>query len=135
MRSLLVKDVMARHPPAIRLGTDLREVVNTLLGHHLTGLPVTDEADHVVGFVSEQDCLRALLVSSYHAEGDPKVEDVMHHPPLTVALDDSVVDVAEQMLTQKPKIYPVLDDNRRLAGMLTRNQVLRAVKNRLLLTV
>ncbi len=134
MRSLLVREVMAKHPPAIPVGTDLRDVVDTLLGHHLTGLPVIDSGDHVIGFVSEQDCLRALLVSSYHAEGNPKVEDVMHHPPLTVNLQDAVVDVAEQMLTQKPKIYPVLDDEHRLAGMLTRHQVLRAVRNRLLVT-
>ncbi len=129
MSSLLVRDVMAKHPPAIRLGTDLTGVVETLLNHHLTGLPVIDEGDHVVGFVSEQDCLKALLVSSYHAEGAPKVEDVMHPDPLTVDLDDSVVDIAEQMLKQKPKIYPVLDGNRRLVGMLVRNQVLKAVKN------
>lgn len=129
MSSLLVRDVMAKHPPAIRLGTDLTAVVETLLNHHITGLPVIDEGDHVVGFVSEQDCLKALLVSSYHAEGAPKVEDVMHPDPLTVDLDDSVVDIAEQMLKQKPKIYPVLDGNRRLVGMLVRNQVLKAVKN------
>ena len=129
MGSLLVRDVMAPHPPAIKLGTDITDVVDTLLKHHLTGMPVIDNDEHVVGFVSEQDCLRKLLVSSYHAEGAPKVEDVMHSDPLTVDVEDSVVDIAQQMLKQKPKIYPVLDQNRRLVGMLIRSHVLRAIKN------
>jgi CBS domain-containing protein len=78
----------------------------------------------VVGFVSEQDCLRSLLVSSYHGEGSPRVEDVMFREPLTVRLDDSVVDVAEMMVKQKPKIYPVVDQSGRLQGLLIRSQVL-----------
>ena len=68
-----VRDIMARHPASIRIGTDLTEVVEVLLRQHMTGLPVVDDADRVVGFVSEQDCLRSLLVSSYHGEGSPRV--------------------------------------------------------------
>ena len=119
-----VRDIMARHPASIRTGTDLTEVVEVLLRQHMTGLPVVDDADRVVGFVSEQDCLRSLLVSSYHGEGSPRVEDVMFREPLTVRLDDSVVDVAEMMVKQKPKIYPVVDHSGRLQGLLIRSQVL-----------
>ncbi|MCK8515032.1 CBS domain-containing protein [Methylonatrum kenyense] len=127
MSSLLVRDVMARHPFAITLGTGLDDVVESLVGHHLTGLPVIDTAGHVVGFVSEQDCLKALLVSNYHAEGAPKVEDVMRRDLVTAQPGDAVVDIAEHMLHQKPKVYPVLDDTGRLVGTLSRTQVLRAM--------
>jgi CBS domain-containing protein len=82
-----------------------------------------------VGFVSEQDCLRKLLVSSYHCEGSLIVDEFMHAPPLTVAETDSVVNVAELMVTQKPKIYPVVDAQNRLVGMLSRHQVLKALKD------
>ena len=129
MSSLLVRDVMAKHPPAIAEGTPLTDVVDTLLRHKLTGLPVIDSDEQVVGFVSEQDCLRSMLVSSYHAEGSPKVEDVMRRDPLTIGLDRSVVDIAEQMVKQKPKVYPVVDDRHRLVGLLVRSQVLTALKN------
>ena len=53
----------------------------------------------------------------------------MHDQPLTVSESDSVVDVAELMVTQKPKIYPVVDAQKRLVGLLTREQVLRALKD------
>lgn len=119
-----VQDIMARHAPFVRTGTDLTEVVEMLLRQRLTGLPVVDDADRVVGFVSEQDCLRSLLVSSYHHEGAPKVDDVMFREPLTVKLEDTVVDMAELMVKQKPKIYPVVDQSGRLQGLLMRAQVL-----------
>lgn len=124
-----VKDVMSRHPSAIRTGTDLTEVVEILLRLKVTGLPVIDASERVAGFISEQDCLRSLIVSTYHCEGAPLVENLMHREVLCVQPDDSLVDVAELMVRQKPKIYPVVDQDSRLLGMLSRGQVLKALKD------
>lgn len=124
-----VKSVMTRGVQGIPLGTDLTHVVERLLENNITGLPVVAADGKVVGFVSEQDCLRTLLVSSYHCEGLPVVDDVMFSKPLTVKLADSVVDVAELMVKEKPKIYPVVDDFGILQGILTRGQVLAVLKD------
>ncbi len=129
MSELIVRALMARHPAAVKTGTELTAVVDILLQHKFTGLPVVDDHNKVVGFVSEQDCLRKLLISSYHCEGSLVVEEFMHSQPLTVHEDDSAVNVAELMVTQKPKIYPVVDDKGILVGLLTREQVLRALKD------
>ena len=129
MQEMTVRALMAKHPMAIKTGTELTEVVDALLQHKFTGLPVVDSQNKVVGFVSEQDCLRKLLISSYHCEGSLVVEDFMHDQPLTVKEDDSAVNVAELMVTEKPKIYPVVDGQGKLTGLLTREQVLRALKD------
>ncbi|KGD60587.1 hypothetical protein T9A_02322 [Alcanivorax jadensis T9] len=129
MSELIVRALMAKHPAAVKTGTELTAVVDILLQHKFTGLPVVDDHNKVVGFVSEQDCLRKLLISSYHCEGSLVVEEFMHSQPLTVHEDDSAVNVAELMVTQKPKIYPVVDDKGILVGLLTREQVLRALKD------
>ncbi|EDX89538.1 CBS domain-containing protein [Alcanivorax sp. HI0083] len=129
MQEMTVRALMAKHPMAIKTGTELTEVVDALLQHKFTGLPVVDSQNKVVGFVSEQDCLRKLLISSYHCEGALVVEDFMHDQPLTVKEDDSAVNVAELMVTEKPKIYPVVDAQGILTGLLTREQVLRALKD------
>lgn len=129
MKEITVGRVMAKHPIAIKLGTELTKVVEVLLQHHSIGLPVVDDRNIVIGFVSEQDCLRRLLITSYHHEGDVRVEDIMHKQPLTVSEDDSVVNVAEMMLQQKPKIYPVVNQRGALVGLLTREQVLRVLKD------
>lgn len=129
MASLLVKDLMVNHPLAIQQGTELTTVVSTLLQSRYSGLPVVDQERRVIGFVSEQDCLRRLLVTSYHSEGSERVEELMHSEPLTVLENQSVVNIAEMMIKQKPKIYPVLDEGGRLTGLLTRRMVLRALND------
>lgn len=123
-----VRDVMGKHPLALRAETDLTAAVDLLLKLKMSGLPVVDANERVVGFVSEQDCLRSLLVSSYHCEGSPSVDDVMHREVLSVRPDDALMDVAEMMVKQKPKIYPVVDETGRLVGLLGRSQVLGALK-------
>jgi len=77
----------------------------------------------VVGFVSEQDCIHALLVSNYHGEGEPNVDDVMFRDPLTVSPEMSLVDLAQNLGRGKPKVFPVVVDGR-LAGIVTRTAIL-----------
>lgn len=130
MSRMLVESIYSHRSPMIQLGMEVGDVVEVLLQHRFLGLPVVDENQVVVGFVSEQDCLKTLLVSGYHDEGSTKVEDVMHKEPLTVTLDTAIVDVAQMMLSQKPKIYPVVDENMKLLGILERSQVLVALRDR-----
>jgi len=123
MQSLKVSDVMWNHIEPIRRGTPLTKVVKTLLHNHVTGLPVVDDHRKVIGFVSEQDCIHALLVSNYHREGDPLVDDVMFRNPVTISPEMAVVDLAQNLGAGKPKVYPVVDHDR-LIGIVTRTAIL-----------
>ena len=123
MRSFQVRDVMQRHVPVIRLHTPLKTAVTVLMENKLSGLPVVDGQGGITGFLSEQDCIHALLVSNYHCEGDPQVGDVMFDKPLTVSPGDSMVDLAQNLGRGKPKVYPVAE-NGRLVGIITRSQIL-----------
>lgn len=131
MAGWLVKDIMTRQPQSVPEGTGLTEVVALLLRYRLLGMPVVCADGKVVGFVSEQDCLRTLLMASYFCEGGERVENVMHRSPLTLKPDAQVLDVAALMLHQKPKIYPVVDDQGLLLGVLHRHQVLAALNQQL----
>ncbi|MFN2362075.1 MAG: CBS domain-containing protein [Marinobacter sp.] len=123
MQSLKVSDVMWNHIEPIRCGTPLTKVVKTLLHNHVTGLPVVDDHRKVIGFISEQDCIHALLVSNYHREGDPLVDDVMFRNPVTISAEMAVVDLAQNLGAGKPKVYPVVDHGR-LIGIVTRTAIL-----------
>jgi len=123
MHSLKISEVMWNHIEPIRCGTPLTNVVKALLSNHVTGLPVVDDERRVLGFVSEQDCIHALLVSNYHSEGEPNVDDVMFHKPVTVSPDMSLVDLAQNLGAGKPKVYPVVE-NGKLVGIVTRAAIL-----------
>ena len=124
--SLLASSIMISPAPMIKANAALGEVVDTLIKHQLTGLPVVDDQNTVIGFVSEQDCIHAMLVSSYHCEGSPTVSDVMHNEVLSVSPDRSIVDSAQTMGKNRPKSYPVIEDGV-LLGLLTRGAILTAL--------
>lgn len=123
MQSLKVSDVMSNHIKPIRCGTLLTKVVKTLLHNHVTGLPVVDDHRKVIGFISEQDCIHALLISSYHGEGEPEVDDVMFRNPMAISPEMSLVDLAQNLGAGKPKVYPVTDHGK-LIGIVTRTAIL-----------
>lgn len=123
MSALRVSDVMSNHIEPIRCGTPLTQVVKALLENHISGLPVVDANRHLLGFVSEQDCIHALLVSNYHCEGDPIVDDVMFREPLAISPGIAIVDLAQKLGSGKPKVYPVVEHGK-LMGIITRTAVL-----------
>ncbi len=124
---ILVADYMDENPTTVVDGSPLTTAIDVLAGHHLTGCPVVDAQKQVIGFISEQDCMRQLLVSSYHCSLEPSVNEVMQSEVLTITPHDTVISVAEMMTSKKPKLYPVVDDGK-LVGLLSRAMVLQALK-------
>jgi CBS domain-containing protein len=118
-----VRDLMlpVAHPLTVDMA--LSEAVELILVSGQLGLPVVDGRRAVVGFLSEHDCLRYLVSSSYYCDSRIQVKDIMHAEPLCVSPGDSVIDLAQQMSQAKPKNYPVVEQGR-LVGMITRRQVM-----------
>lgn len=118
-----VRDLMfpVAHPLTGQMA--LSEAVELILVSGQLGLPVVGEHREVVGFLSEHDCLRYLVSSSYYCDARIQVVDIMHQEPLCVSPGDSVIDLAQQMSKARPKNYPVVE-NGRLVGMITRRQVM-----------
>jgi CBS domain-containing protein len=126
MHSILVKDYMDNDPHAVLITANVRDVVVSLLKAGVIGCPVIDEKENVVGFVSEQDCIKEMLNDAFYCEEPPAVSAVMHSDVLTVSPDTSIVEVAQTMLAHKPKNYPVVDDGK-LIGLINRSLILKAI--------
>lgn len=127
MESLRVNDYMNKHPVTFKLEMPVAEAVERLVNNHQTGGPVLDDYNKVVGFLSEKDCLERMIESSYYREQICRVKDIMHADVLAIKSYDSVLELAQQMLGQKPKVYPVVDDDGYLLGTIDRSQVLKAI--------
>ncbi len=129
MNSILVKDYMVTAVPAIHPETTISEAIKLLDEFRLIGCAVVNEKKEMVGFISEQDCIRKLLDSSYYCQSIPRVCDVMRSDVLVRHPEDSIVDLASLMMEGKPKVYPVVT-NRQLVGVISRRDVLRALDDK-----
>lgn len=126
MNSILVKSYMDHRALSISSGAKIIDAVQLLLDACVTGAVVTDQDNQIVGFVSEQDCISEMLNNSYFYSEGKTVSDVMHSDVLSVTPNSSIVELAEQMGNNKPRNYPVVEDNK-LIGQISRHHILKAL--------
>ena len=127
---LHIRDHMSRLTHFLTPQLGLAEALDRLHLSGLSGLPVLDDQQQLVGFLSEQDCIPSLITGSYHCDTRTQVEDMMSRTPLSVDPDDSILDLARQMTGAKPKIYPVLEQGK-VIGIISRHQVMQALNQQM----
>ncbi|ABE58608.1 MULTISPECIES: CBS domain-containing protein [Chromohalobacter] len=122
----VVGDIMLRDGYRVTADTSISTLADGLARHRLPGAPVVDANDRLIGFISEQDVLGQLLDSAYHCGEPSLVGELMREVVLTVTPDKSIVDLAESMRGERPKVYPVVDEGH-VVGLVTRREILAAL--------
>ncbi|SFG91167.1 CBS domain-containing protein [Neptunomonas qingdaonensis] len=127
---LKIEDVMLNNPPLLFCEQGLSVAVDMILNSGYIGLPVVDAEKHLIGFLSEQDCIKVLVSDSYHCDSHTLVKDIMRENPLWVSPHLSVLEFAQSLGKGKPKIFPVVEDNH-VVGLVTRAQVMKSLSQSL----
>jgi CBS domain-containing protein len=120
------KDIMSSPVISVRPDATIDEVLRLLLQHRVSGLPVLDEEQRLVGMVSELDLLR-LLYNRMHL-GTSRITDFQTNTVVTVGEDDSVIDIAEIFLSQPIRRVPVMHEDR-VVGIISRRDVIRYIRD------
>ncbi|CAH9054788.1 hypothetical protein PSECIP111951_01108 [Pseudoalteromonas holothuriae] len=131
MQSIKVADYLNHRPVTFTVEMRIESAVEKLLQSAQSGGPVIDNNKRVIGFLSEQDCLRKMLEATYQNESHSVVGDVMTANPVCVSPHDSIVQIADKMTVNKPKLYPVVDEEGVLMGVISRANVLLAIDKHL----
>ncbi|MFD5328382.1 CBS domain-containing protein [Streptomyces sp. NPDC127092] len=98
--------------------TSAEELARVLTAHRISGLPVVDHDDKVVGVVSRTDL-------TGRRTGRGRAGDLMTSPAVTVHPEQRVVDAARLMERRRVDRLPVVDEEDRLIGITTRRDLLR----------
>jgi CBS domain-containing protein len=116
MKHRKIGNVMTDEVVRVGSGASPHEVTELLARHRIGGLPVVDEDEKVVGVVSGTD-LR-------DGAGARTAGQLMSRPAVTVRPQDSVVDAARTMARHSVQRLPVIDEEDRLVGIVTRRDLL-----------
>ncbi len=95
----------------------LAEAARTMVDHRIGALVVADDAERLLGIVTERD-LTTAIVDYAVGRVDHRVEDVMTRPVVTCAPEKSVIE-ALYMMNSKHIRYIAILDRDRLAGMIS----------------
>lgn len=144
LRALRAADIMSRHIVTVHPGCLLADAAHLMISSRISGLPVVDDDERLVGVVTEADFLRALGIPSHHpANGiwhtlesmfthDVSLKDenspvlaIMVTNVVSVAPEWNVLDVIEAMKKNRVKRVVVCDALMRVCGMVTRSDLVR----------
>ena len=142
-RRISVRDVMTKNVIKIRADADLNEVTNLLSGNRISGLPVVDEDNRVIGLITEADVLSMAGMRKDHGFkdiirhilGEPlsrpkesrRLRDVMTSPAITTGPEADIREVALTLDEKRIKRLPVVDEQGRLIGVISRADIVRAI--------
>jgi CBS domain-containing protein len=135
-----VKDVMTADVFTVRQDTTYEAIAAALRQHHVSAFPVLDELGKVIGVVSESDLLAKLALGisdeghasitgilSWHQLEKARAitaQELMTSPAYTVSPQDTVEQAARLMYRRNVKRLPVTDGEGRLAGIVSRTDLL-----------
>lgn len=127
---------MRRDVATISPSDSLLEARSRMRSHNVRQLPVVGEDNQLVGIVSDRDLREAtlpvgLLPGSSEKEMEEilattPVEKVMTRRVVTATLNDSLEDAVVLLHDYKINALPVVDDRGRVAGIITKTDVLKA---------
>lgn len=136
-----VSDLMTKDVVSVTPATTLREAAALLVEKRISGMPVVNEENEVLGVVSEADILVKaggsvsrsrllgwLLEPDFGSQDKIRAETVgeaMSSPAISVASHRPVHEAARLMVAEGVNRLPVLEDGT-LVGILTRADVVRA---------
>lgn len=145
------RDIMTRDVLSVSIDDKVENVARLLVDNKISGVPVVDNKQQVVGMVTEKDLMikaRDLKIPFYVTLFDSiiflenplkfneelrrytavKVRDIMTTKVVAVEEDTALSEIVDLLAKRKINRVPVVR-NRKLVGIITRNDVLKALVN------
>lgn len=142
-RRIFVRDVMTKNVIKVIEDADINEVATLLSENRISGLPVVDSEDRVIGMITEADVLAMAGMKRGHAFkdivrhllGEPlsspkqskRLRDVMTSPAITTGPDADIREIALTLDEKRIKRLPVVDEQGKLTGVISRADIVRAI--------
>lgn len=117
---------MTRDLVTVTPTTEIMRAARLLVENDISGVPVVDDQNRLVGILTERDCIAVAASAGYFDEAGGSVSDYMSSPVQTAAPSDSLVDLANRFASSRYRRYPVLDGGQ-LVGLISRRDVMEAL--------
>jgi CBS domain-containing protein len=116
------KDIMSSKVTTVHEYANVIDVIKLLVERNVTGVPVVDDADRLLGMVTEKDILMLLLY-------DPNVKgktatDLMTTEIVHFDEDENLMTIFESLVQRSFRRVPILSDGH-LVGIISRRDIIK----------
>jgi len=124
---LKVSDYMTKTLITFKPEQSVEEVIETLIKNKISGGPVVNENNELVGIISEGDCLKQISDSRYYnmPMSQDNVEKRMVKNVETIDGNMNVFDAANKFLESKRRRFPIVEEGK-LIGQISQKDILKA---------
>lgn len=120
---LRVADLMTIDPITVSITATIEEAEELLRHNRITGLPVVDVDNRLVGVISQTDLLYlevpAVQALIHHHTSGIRVGEVMSSPPVTIDAAARIVEAARRMHEERLHRLVAVDDHGRPTGVIS----------------
>jgi CBS domain-containing protein len=120
---------MARSEATLPPDLDIYRALRRLLSHKLTGAPVVDDDGVLRGMLTERDCLKVLVSGALDGLPAGQVHDYMSSPAQSIGPGAGLYEIVHLFLTRPYRKLPVVDDDGRVIGQVSRRDALVALES------
>lgn len=126
-KSPLVRDIMAETKFSVKSDAAVYDALDMLIAKKVSGIPVIDDGDKLIGFLTEKDCLRLQANAHQYNMTGRTVRDIMSSITETLQPSNDLLSAATVFLRCNFSTLPVMDGEH-LVGSVTRKSVIYAVQ-------
>lgn len=125
---ILVADYMTTKLVTFKAEDSLDLVISQLIKYKISGGPVVNDQNELVGIISETDCIKHISESKYYnmpSDTNNTVGKYMVTDVDTIDKDMNIFDAAFKFISSRRRRFPVVE-NGKLIGQLSQKDVLKA---------
>jgi CBS domain-containing protein len=122
-----VRDHMTTNLITFKPSQSVEEVIDSLIKNRISGGPVVNDNNELIGIISEGDCIKQLSESRYYNMplSDSSVEKHMISNVETIDGNMNIFDAANKFLESKRRRFPIVE-NGKLIGQISQKDILKA---------
>ncbi|HCX24621.1 MAG: inosine-5-monophosphate dehydrogenase [Flammeovirgaceae bacterium] len=129
-QKVTVSDYMSTRLITFRPEQHMDDVINTLLKYKISGGPVVNADNELVGVISEGDCMKEVVRGKYNnmPNLNGMVAEHMTSNVISISPETNIFDAAKMFLDKRIRRFPVVNHGK-LVGQISQKDIMRAVHN------
>ncbi|QMU63139.1 MAG: CBS domain-containing protein [Flavobacteriaceae bacterium] len=126
--NILVSDYMTTKLITFKPDQSVQEVIEKLVKNRISGGPVVNDQNELIGIISEGDCIKHISESKYYnmpMDNKNTVKNNMVSSVETIDKNMNIFDAAAKFMNSKRRRFPIVE-NGKLIGQISQKDILKA---------
>jgi CBS domain-containing protein len=125
-----VRDYMTTSLITFKPNQSVEDVIDSLIKNRISGGPVVNDNNELIGIISEGDCIKQISESRYYnmPTDNSTVDKHMATNVETIDGNMNIFDAASKFVESKRRRFPIVE-NGKLIGQISQKDILKAALN------